>query len=160
VEDPATFRLEVPLDEARAALVHVGTTASVRLDNAPGEGDGWTSRRVAEIARVDPTSHTFLVKIELPGAAVLRSGLFGRARFSGRTRRALTVPTSALINRGQLTFVYIVDPEGRARLRPISVGSVDHDRVEVLAGLHEGDAIVTSPSPLLVDGSRVTGEPR
>jgi len=158
VEDPATYRLEIQLDEARAALVHVGTTASVRLDSAPGEGDGWTSGRVAEIARVDPTSHTFLVKIELPPAASLRSGLFGRARLSEPARRALTVPASAIINRGQLTFVYIVDAEGRARLRPISVGSADRDRVEVLAGLREGEAIVTSPSPSLADGTRVTGE--
>jgi multidrug efflux pump subunit AcrA (membrane-fusion protein) len=88
----------------------------------------------------------------------LRSGLFGRARLSEPARRALTVPASAIINRGQLTFVYIVDAEGRARLRPISVGSADRDRVEVLAGLREGEAIVTSPSPSLADGTRVTGE--
>jgi RND family efflux transporter MFP subunit len=160
VEDPATYRLEVQLDEARATLVHVGTTVSVRLDNAQNEADAWTSGRVAEIAHVDPASHAFLVKIELPASASLRSGLFGRARFSEPPRRALTLPASALINRGQLTFVYLVDAEARARLRPISVGSADRDRVEILAGLRDGDAIVTNPSPSLADGGRVTGEPQ
>jgi multidrug efflux pump subunit AcrA (membrane-fusion protein) len=161
LEDPATYRLEVQLDEARAALVQVGATVSVRLDNATGEGEeAWSSGHVAEIARVDPASHAFLVKVDLPASGSLRSGLFGRARFSGPTRRALTVPTSALINRGQLTFVYLVDAEGRARLRPISVGTGDHDRTEVLAGVREGDAIVTHPPPSLADGSPVTGEPR
>lgn len=160
LEDPATYRLEVQLDEARAALVQVGSTVSVRLDNATGEGDAWSGGHVAEIARVDPASHAFLVKVDLPASGSLRSGLFGRARFSGPARRALTVPTSALINRGQLTFVYMVDAEGRARLRPISVGGADHDRSEVLAGLREGDAIVTNPSPSLTDGGRVTGEQR
>jgi RND family efflux transporter MFP subunit len=160
VEDPGTYRLEVQLDEARAELVHLGMIVSVRLDNAQGGGDKWTSGRVAEIAHIDPASHAFLVKIELPASGSLRSGLFGRARFSEPPRRALTVPASALINRGQLTFVYIVDAEGRARLRPISVGSPDRDHVEVLAGLREGEAIVTSPSPSLADGTRVTGEPR
>ena len=76
----------------------------------------------------------------------------------GRPRRALTVPTSALINRGQLTFVYLVDARGRARLRPISAGGVDADRSEVLAGLRDGDAIVTNPPPSLTDGARVAGE--
>jgi multidrug efflux pump subunit AcrA (membrane-fusion protein) len=160
VEDPGTYRLEVQLDEARAALVHVGTTVSVRLDNAQREGDPWTSGRVAEIARVDPASHAFLVKIDLPASASLRSGLFGRARFPEPPRWALTVPASALINRGQLTFVYTVDAEDRARLRPISVGSVDRDRAEVLAGLREGDAIVTNPPLSLADGTRVAGELR
>lgn len=160
LEDAATYRLEVQLDEARAALVQIGQTVSARLDNAPGEDSGWLKGRIAEIARVDPASHAFLVKIDLPNSELLHSGLFGRARFGGPTRRALTVPTSALINRGQVTFVYLVDDENRARLRPISVGSTDDDRLEVLAGLREADIVVTRPPASLTDGARVTGAQR
>ena len=156
LEDPSTYRLEVQLDEARVSLVTMGQAVAVRLDNAPGEGDGWITGRVAEIARMDPASHAFLVKIDLPTSAALRSGLFGRARFSGPTERTLGVPTSALITRGQLTFVYLVDAEGRAHLRPISIGTSDNDHAEVLAGLREGDAVVTSPPASLTDGARVT----
>jgi RND family efflux transporter MFP subunit len=157
LEDPATYRLEVQLDEARATLVETGQTVSVRLDGALAAGDGWIDGRVAEIARIDPASHGFVAKIDLPTSAALRSGLFGRARFSGPTRRALTVPGPALIKRGQLTFVYVVDGEERARLRPISTGDSDRDRTEVLAGLREGDAVVANPSASLTDGARVTG---
>jgi RND family efflux transporter MFP subunit len=156
LEDPATYRLEVQLDEARAALVRTGQTVSVRLGNTATVDDAWIDGRVAEIARVDPASHSFLVKIDLPTSNTLRSGLFGRARFSGPGRQALTVPTSALITRGQLTFVYVVDGERRARLRPISPGVSDDDRAEVLAGLREGDIIVTNPPASLNDGARVT----
>jgi RND family efflux transporter MFP subunit len=156
LDDPATYRLEVQLDEARAALVETGQMVSVRLD-ALVAGDGWTDGRIAEIARVDPASHSFLVKIELPTSPALRSGLFGRARFSGPTRRALTVPAPALIERGQLTFVYLVDAQSQARLRPISVGDSDGDRTEVLAGLREGDIVVTNPPARLADGARVVG---
>jgi multidrug efflux pump subunit AcrA (membrane-fusion protein) len=157
LEDATSYRLEVQLDEARAVLARIGQTVSVRLDHAPGAGGGWIDGRVAEIARVDPASHSFLVKIDLPSSTGLRSGLFGRARFAGPTRRAATVPASVLVTRGQLTFVYVVDQEGRARLRPISPGASDHDRVEVLAGLREGDLIVVDPPPSLIDGARVTG---
>jgi RND family efflux transporter MFP subunit len=156
LEDPAVYRLEVQLDEARV-LVETGQTVSVRIDNTPAAGDGWIDGRVAEIARIDPGSHSFVVKIDLPASPALRSGLFGRARFSGPTRRALTVPRPALITRGQLTFVYVVDGEKRARLRPISPGASDHDRTEVLAGLRDGDAIVTNPPVSLTDGAPVTG---
>jgi hypothetical protein len=100
------------------------------------------------------------VKIDLPAAADIRSGLFGRARFPGPTRRALTVPSSALIKRGQLTFVYVVDAEQRARLRPISVGTSTGGRTEVFAGLGDGDAIVTDSPASLTDGARVTGAQR
>jgi RND family efflux transporter MFP subunit len=157
LEDPATYRLEVQLDEARAALAETGQTVSVRLDNAPVAGAGWLEGRVAEIARIDPTSHSFVVKIDLPSSAALRSGLFGRARFAGPTRRVSTVPATALISRGQLTFVYVVDREERARLRPISPGVSDQDRTEILAGLREGDAVVANPPASLTDGVRVTG---
>jgi RND family efflux transporter MFP subunit len=158
LEEPATSRLEVQLDEARAVLVKIGQQVSVRLDN-PHDGDDKLDGRVSEIERIDPTSHRFLIKIDLPTSAALRSGLFGRARFAGPTRQALSVPKSAVINRGQLTFAYVV-AGGRARLRPISTGSAGNDRVEVLAGLRDGDIIVTDPSPSLTDGGRVAGESR
>jgi multidrug efflux pump subunit AcrA (membrane-fusion protein) len=157
LDDPTKYRLEVQLDEARARLVQSGQPVSVRIDSAPGSDTDWLNARVAEIARIDPASHTFLVKIDLPAATTLRSGLFGRARFSARTRQALSVPTSAVIPRGQLTFVYVVDAEQRARLRPISIGASEGDRTEVLAGLRDGDAIVTDPPASLVDGARVEG---
>jgi multidrug efflux pump subunit AcrA (membrane-fusion protein) len=157
LEDPTTYRLEVQVDEARAGFARPGQLVSVRIDSVPSGGDGWANAHVTEIARIDPASHTFLVKIDLPPTTDLRSGLFGRALFPGPTRRALTVPRSALIRRGQLTFVYAVDAEQRARLRPISTGPSNLDRAEVLAGLRDGDAIVTDPPASLTDGARVTG---
>jgi multidrug efflux pump subunit AcrA (membrane-fusion protein) len=156
LEDASAFRLETQVDEARAALVAVGQAVEVRFDNAAiGRGE-WLGARVVEIAHLEATTHSFVIKLELPHALALRSGLFGRVRFAGPPRRALTAPVSALLARGQLTFVFLVDG-GRARLRPISTGAADTDRVEVLAGLREGDVVVTNPSPSLSDGARVTG---
>ena len=156
LEDSSTLRLEVQLDEARAALVALSQDVELRLDNAPSGADTRIHGRVTEIARVDPTSHSFVVKIDVPGATNMRSGLFGRARFAGPARQTLTVPASAVVRRGQLTFVFAVDADGLAHLRPISSGITDHDRVEVLAGLRSGDEVVTSPPATLSDGARVT----
>ena len=158
VEDTKGFRLEVPLDESRAAQVAVGEPVMVRLgedrlaDPVPG--------RVSEIARVDPASHSFLVKIELPSATDLRSGVFGRAQFTGESRNTLSVPAMAAVRRGQLTFVFTVDRENRARLRAVSPGSVSGDRLEILAGLRENDTIITNPPPSLTDGAAVSGARR
>jgi RND family efflux transporter MFP subunit len=157
VEDPSAYRLEVSLDEARAALLRTGDPADVRFDAPVANIETWTQGRLAEIARVDLAAHTFLLKIDLPVTPDLRSGLFGRARFRGPARRTLTAPASAIVTRGQLTFVYLVDDSARTRLRAIAIGARDGDRVEVLAGLHEGDRVVISPAPSLTDGRRVTG---
>ena len=112
---------------------------------------------LAAIARVDAVSHSFLVKIDLPSKTAVRSGVFGRARFDGPSRRTLAVPASAAVRRGQLTFVYTVDAAGRARLQPVSPGSVAADRLEILAGVREGDRVVSNPPASLANGARVTG---
>jgi RND family efflux transporter MFP subunit len=158
VEDPSTYQLETPIDEARAALVAIGQSVDVRIDST--QADDAMRGRVVEIARVDPASHAFLVKIELPPAARLRSGLFGRATFAAAARRALTVPAAAIVTRGQLTFVYLLDADQCVRLRPISIGAADRERVEVLAGLRDGDAIVVHPPVSLADGAQVSGAAR
>jgi hypothetical protein len=90
----------------------------------------------------------------------MRSGLFGRARFVGPARQTLTVPASAVVRRGQLTFVFTVDSENRARLRAVSPGITDGDRLEVLAGLRANDIVITNPPPSLTDGAATTGSRR
>ena len=89
VEDDRDFRLEVRLDESRAAFVHVGDEVLVRLEGGASSATG----RVAEVQRtLDSGSHDFLAKIDVPTGASLRSGMYGRAVFRGATRKGLAVP--------------------------------------------------------------------
>ena len=85
----------------------------------------------------------------------LRSGFFGRARFNVGERRILGVPSTALLERGQLVGVFVVDPEGRARMRLIKTGKNHQQRVEVLSGLEPGDVVIVDGAETLSDGIRV-----
>jgi len=152
LEDPTTYRLEARLDETRAEVVAPGGDATVQLDN-----DASITGRVVEIARVDPMSHSFLVKIQLPAGAAVRSGQFGRAKFNGPPRQAITVPSSSLLRRGQLTFVFVADADQHLHLRPVSTGATAGGRTEILAGLGQSDHVVVSPSPTLADGDATAG---
>jgi len=159
VEDTRAFRLDVRLDESRLDWIAPGAPVEVLLDPPPAAGAGSAPLKgtVAEIERtLDPGGHTFLVKIDLPPDARLRSGLFGRARFRGPSRRALAIPASSVLQRGQLTAVFVVDAEGHARFRPITTGETAGGRVEVLAGLEAGTTIVVKPPADLRDGARIT----
>jgi RND family efflux transporter MFP subunit len=151
LEDPSAFRLEVRLDEARASQIAVGQTAEIQIESS----ETWTPARVAEVSRIDPASHGFVVKIDAPPLAGCRSGAFGRARFTVGSRAALTVPESSVVRRGQMTFVFAVDRDGLARLRPVSTGPGRLGRVEILAGVQEGDALVLDPPVSFADGVRV-----
>jgi len=147
VEDTGAFRLEVRVDESRAREVRKDASVPVFLGTATSPVSG----TVVEVSRaVASDARAFLVKIALPAVPNLRSGEFGKARFVGTPRRALTIPVSAIVRRGQLTSVFVVE-NGRARLRLVSVSES-----EVLAGLTESERVILSPPAGIVDGRRVT----
>jgi RND family efflux transporter MFP subunit len=154
LEDTRSFRLEVRVDESRVPAVTPGAAVRVVLD-ADTPGATSIDGTVSEISRaVDADARAFLVKIALPETADIRSGTFGRAIFRGATRKGLRVPESAIVRRGQMTSVLVVEND-TARLRLVSLAGQ-----EVLAGLSAGDLVVVNPPPELADGRRVTGARR
>jgi multidrug efflux system membrane fusion protein len=156
VEQTARYRLEATVDAAAAAALRTGMPARVALDAFPGES---FEGRLGEIeAGADPGTHTVRVKVDLPAAAGdagMRSGLFGRAWFARGERQAMLVPVSAVVERGQLRAVFIVDGEGVARLRLVTLGRAAAGRVEVLSGLRDGERYVTEPGTRELEGKRV-----
>jgi hypothetical protein len=146
VEDTRSFRLEVRVDESRASQIRTGDEAPVFLGTSASSITG----TVAEVSRaIDADARAYLVKIALPDVPGMRSGEFGKARFEGPSRRALTVPTAALVQRGQLTSVFVAEG-GIARVRLLNTNGP-----EVLAGLAEAELVILSPPPGLTDGRRV-----
>lgn len=153
IEGTSGLQMEVRVDASRAAGLAVGQPAEIRVET--GTTTDWVGARITEIARVDPMSHSFTVTLDGPATPGWRSGYFGRARFSGSALQRLTVAETAIVTRGQLTFVYLADVEGRARLRVVSTGAARDGRVELLAGLSAGDRVVTNPPAALADGQKV-----
>lgn len=150
VEDTRGYRLDVRVDESRIGQIQTGGTVAVLVDSA-GRDSTPVEGAVSEISRaVDADARAFLVKIALPEAPGVRSGMFGRARFQVAPRTALTVPEDAIVRRGQVASVYAVE-DGVARLRLVRVRGR-----EVLAGLSEGETVVVRPPAGLTDGTRVT----
>jgi multidrug efflux pump subunit AcrA (membrane-fusion protein) len=147
LEDTRGFRLEVRVDESRIGRIRQGDSVAVFL----GVETTAITGTVDEVSRaVDADARAFLVKIALPEAQGLRSGEFGKARFAGTPRRALTVPASAIVRRGQLTSVFVVD-QGTARVRLVNL-----TESEVLAGLTDSEVVILSPPAGLTDGRRVS----
>jgi HlyD family secretion protein len=66
----------------------------------------------------------------------------------------LKVPVSALFRRGAGWAVFVVE-NGRARLRPVTLGHRGESEAEVLGGLAAGERVVLYPSDRVEDGVRV-----
>jgi RND family efflux transporter MFP subunit len=156
VEDVRRYRLEVAVNESDLRYVRTGGQVAVAidaLDNAELKG-----KVVQIIPAADPASRAFLVKIDLPTDPRLRSGLFGRARFSRGERQALLIPRTAVVERGQLQGVFVLDQNKIASLRYVTLGKSSGSEIEVLTGLQGGEWLVAKPGELDLNSKRIEGE--
>lgn len=153
IEDNSQYRLEAGVEESRSKHIQIGNRVNVRID-ALGQGEFFGT--VAEIMpTADAASRSYTVKIDLPANPLLKTGLYGLARFPAAQKEAITVPASAMVERGQLTGVYVVAADGTAQFRIITAGKTSEGMVEVLSGVLEGDEIVTSDAATISEGTRI-----
>jgi RND family efflux transporter MFP subunit len=153
VEDLRRYRLEASVNETDMRYVRQGQQVSVSVDAL---GDRELRGKVVEIVpAADPASRGFLAKIELPSDPALRSGLFGRAQFARGERRALLIPRTAIVDRGQLQGIYVLDQNRIAGLRYITLGRPSAQQVEVLAGLQAGEVLITEPGSREMSGKKI-----
>ena len=157
IEDTRSYRIEVTVDESDIRLAHVGQAAPVTIDAL---GNARLSGKVVQIVpAADSASRSFLVKVELPADARLRSGLFGRAHFDRGQRNALFIPRKSVVQRGQLQGVYVVDSTQIAGLRYVTLGESTGENVEVLSGLQDGEKLVAAPGDHDLGGKRIEIRP-
>jgi len=102
-------------------------------------GRRYSARVTAVVPGADPRSPT--VEVRLRGPASLAPGLAAVAELPTAEQRALSVPRSALVERGQLCGVYLFAADSTMRLRWVRVGRSNGESVEVVSGLFAGDTV-------------------
>lgn len=157
VEAARRYRLEATVDERDMGLLKLGVPVSVFLDAFAD--DEFRGTIVEIVPAADPASRGFLVRIELPSDARLRSGLFGRARISHGQRAALLIPKAAVVEHGQLQGAYVIDPDGEARLCYLTLGKATGQQIEVLSGIREGERLIAAPGDREWAGKQVKFTP-
>lgn len=154
LHDPSALRVTAAVPQALLGSL------STRLDQVRYEinGMGGSATRLQPAAvellpTLDAASHTAQIRLTLPPAAAdkaLMPGLFARVWLpAGGGAKAgpqrLFLPASAILRRAELTAAYVVDAQGKPRLRQVRLGRVAGDQVEVLTGLRPGDKVAADP---------------
>jgi RND family efflux transporter MFP subunit len=151
IEDPSALQLEADVPEAIASRIQPKASMAIRVDALTNELTGI----VAEIApAADPTTRTFRVKLDLPNNPALMSGQFARLLVSKGESNSLGVPASAVLQRGQMELVFVVENQ-HARLHLVKTGRHVGDEIEILSGLEAGDSVVVEGASQLSDGQPV-----
>jgi len=133
------------------ATVPMATLATLKLDlpiriEIPALDKSLTAVSATVIPLADARTHTARIRLDLPPGEQLLPGQFARARFVTGTTRALAIPATALLRRGEVTAVYVIDRDGRPQLRQVRVGEgIGDAQVEILAGLSVGERIAANP---------------
>jgi len=94
----------------------------------------------------DPTSHKGTLRAKVLRPRGLRQGSFARILVPGLVAQGLSVPRSALVQRGELTGVFVAK-DGHAELRWITVGE-GGSFLSVRSGLKDGDKVIDRPGAL------------
>jgi Cu(I)/Ag(I) efflux system membrane fusion protein len=154
IADLSTVWVIADIYEYDMSRVKVGQRASLSLGAWPGERfDG----RVQFIyPAVNPESRTLQARMEFrnPGLK-LRPGMYGDVVIGLDAADALSVPIEAIVDTGEIQYVFVSKPGGRFEPRMVKLGVRSEDRVQVLEGLAEGETVVTTANFLVDSESRL-----
>lgn len=151
-----TVWLDAAVPEAMAAQVRPGALASATLTAFPGET--FRGRVRAIVPQANTESRTITARIELPNhGRRLRPGMFANVAFGGEARSALLVPSEAVIRTGRRSLVMLASDKGRYRPAEVRTGLEAGGQTEILAGLAEGEKVVTSGQFLIDSEASLSG---
>lgn len=161
--DPEALRVSVNLPKSTAMLLAGAANGRaalrVQLPDLPAAAQWLEPASLQLLPTVDPATHTQELRIELPaasgssgptgaGQAGPAPGMFARVWISepgaGGDKR-LYVPTASVVQRAELTAVYVIGEQGKPSLRQVRLGRAAADRVEILAGVSAGERVALDP---------------
>ncbi|MCG2583806.1 efflux RND transporter periplasmic adaptor subunit [Massilia sp. TS11] len=147
VYDPAALRVTGAVP---ASAIGAASTANVHILL---QGQEINPAAVQLLPTVDPQSMTRQLRADLPksvqGAV---PGMFARLRLPlarGQGVASLRVPAVAVVRRGELDAVYVLDAKDRPLLRQVRLGAPSGHEVDVLSGLDAGERVLTDPQAAL-----------
>lgn len=157
VDSAGPLELQTTVAESAMAGLHKGSKLAVTVDSLGGDP---LNGMVSEIVpAADPMTHSFTVKITLPATKGLRAGLAASAAIPNGSKQVVLAPRTAIVQRGSLACAYVLNANGVAELRYVTLGDQHGDRVEVLSGLTGADKLVDAPGDRELNGKRIEVQP-
>lgn len=146
--DPKGLRVVASIPQYQLSEVRRALRAKVEF---PESGKWVDALRVEVLPTADSQTHVVRARIYLPdNLEGVIPGMFVRAHFVVGKARKLIVPVAAVLRRGEVTGVYVIDDKALPHLRQVRLGEAvtggtNLPCVEVLAGLSAGEKVALDP---------------
>ena len=148
--------LEASVPETQSADIREGQTVSANLAAFPNEK--FSGRIIAILPSAESASRTITVRAQLPNpSGRLKPGMFAQVSLTPNTRRALLVPSEAIIRTGRRNIVMLKQDEGAFLPAEVEIGREANGQTEVVAGLAQGEQVVISGQFLLDSEASLSG---
>ena len=158
VMDLSKLIAKAHIAQTEAVALKVGDAAEIQL---PGLEEKVKGRVSLVSPAIDPGSTTIEVWVETskPGAA-LKPGMTVQVQIAAATaREALAVPVSAVYkNADGTSFVLVAGADEKAHAKTVETGLKGASEVQILSGIKEGEAIITSGGYALPDNTQIKVE--
>ncbi len=140
------MQIQADVPSRLATQLRPGDMVDVRLDDS---GKTAAKARVAQVfPMADPTRHTVRVKFDLPTNIPVKAGMYAEVFLREQPQMGgpmPVIPASAVVNRGGLPMVYVMEDDGKPHLHLLRLGERRGEQVTVLTGLKGGETIVVNP---------------
>jgi RND family efflux transporter MFP subunit len=148
------LRLVLQIPESVAPQIHVGGSIKVHVQALNQDFEG----KVARFAdSLDQQTRTMETEVDFQNSdGKLMPGMFCEGYFvHDKKKNVLTVPLEAVNRNGEEATVLVVDSQNTVSVRPVKLGQESSTKIEVLAGLSEGERVIVGNLSEFTPGQKV-----
>lgn len=150
---------EVAISIPESRIEELRLARSLRVSVWAHPGNSWEGSLRELAPATDNITRTYSARIAVrnPDTKLLRLGMTASVLLvDAEEGRSIYLPLTAIVDRAGQRQVWLVDPQtSQVALRTVTLGTVQDDRVQVLAGLSGGETVVSAGVHMLQSGQRV-----
>ncbi len=160
LQDIATVKAQLEVQEKHITLVRLGSTARVLVDAYPNRL--FEARATRIVHSLDPRTRTLGVEMEIRNKEqLLKPGMYARVELLiAQHPGAILVQGEAITHEGETPVVFVVAPNGVVGKRTITTGAGEGTLVEVMKGLQGDELVIVDGKELVREGQKVRAEAR
>jgi RND family efflux transporter MFP subunit len=155
LSESGLLRLRMPIPEDDVQFVHVGDPMQVRVDAI---GRSFTGKIVRFTRDVDFETRTMETEIDVENRDLsISPGMYANTQMQlAHAENVTTIPVEALVLKGNVDRVYMLDGDNRIHIRNVVVGLRGSKLAEIKSGLEPGDRVVLGGQENYTEDERVS----